>query len=188
MNERETELARMHAAGKSAVGGRIIAKMNALEDKDVTEALYRASGAGVKVTLFVRGFCCLRPGVEGMSENITVTSVVGRFLEHSRIFYFGCGHADPVDGQWFMGSADWMYRNLEQRVEAITPVLDKAARAKLKGIFDVLMGDCRHAWDLKPDGRYVLKSVPASIARGDEDCIERLGTFEYMMREAVKAE
>ena len=186
--EREAELARQHTAGKSPVGGQIIAKMNALEDKDVTEALYRASSAGVKITLFVRGFCCLRPGVPGMSENITVTSVVGRFLEHSRIFFFGSGEADQVDGQWFMGSADWMYRNLEQRVEAITPVLDKAARAKLKGIFDVLSADCRHAWDLKSDGRYVLRGVPATISKSDEDSIERLGTFEHMMREAVKGE
>ena len=181
--ERESELARLHTAGKSAVGGRIIAKMNALEDRDVTAALYAASAAGVKVTLFVRGFCCLRPGVPGLSENITVTSIVGRFLEHSRIFHFGAGKADPVDGLWYLGSADWMYRNLEQRVEAITPVADKSARVRLARIIDVLSSDHRNAWDLAADGRYILRTTPA---QADETSPEVLGTFETLMRDAMR--
>jgi len=186
--ERECEIARQHKAGQSPVGGRIMAKMNALEDSDVTEALYRASRMGVKITLVVRGFCCLRPGVEGLSENITVTSVVGRFLEHSRIFHFGNGQADPIDGLWYMGSADWMYRNLEQRVEAITPVLDRSARAKLKYIFDTISADRRHAWDLRSDGRYTLRTPPVVTSADDENSAEYLGTFEAMMRDTIKTE
>ncbi|MFA7237173.1 MAG: polyphosphate kinase 1, partial [Phycisphaeraceae bacterium] len=100
----------------------IIAKMNSLEHRGICRMLYRASNAGVRIDLIVRGFCCLRPGVKGLSENIRVTSVIGRYLEHSRIFYFRGGAADPIDGEYYIGSADWMYRNLLARVEAITPI------------------------------------------------------------------
>jgi len=178
--EHETELATAHAKGKSPVGGRIIAKMNAMEDKDLMSALYRASQAGVKISLYVRGFCCLRPGVPGLSENITVTSVVGRFLEHSRIFHFGDGKAEAIDGRWYIGSADWMYRNLEQRVESVVPVRDREARLKLVRIFEIMMLDCRNAWDLQPDGRYALREPSPDAA---PDGPETLGTFEAMMRE-----
>src|SRR5678816_709386 len=106
MIEREVE---NHRAGRPA---RIIAKMNALEEKKVCRALYRASQAGIKIDLVVRGFCTLKPGVPGLSENIRVISVIGRFLEHSRIFYFRNGAQDELDGEFYIGSADWMYRNL----------------------------------------------------------------------------
>ncbi len=180
--ERETETARRFAAGKSPVNGRIIAKMNAMADQEVTETLYEASCAGAEVTLFVRGFCCLRPGVKGMSENIRVISVVGRFLEHSRFFHFGAGRADPLMGEWYIASADWMYRNLNNRVEAACPVLDPASRAKLHRIVQAMMADSRKAWDLLPDGTYVQRSPPPGAA---PDSPAVLGTFGTLMREAL---
>lgn len=181
MIQRESELAREHAAGRSPVGGRIVAKMNALEDGTITRALYQASQAGVKIELFVRGFCCLRPGVPGLSENITVTSVVGRFLEHSRVFHFGAGRSEPSEGEWYIGSADWMYRNLEQRVEAVTPITDPSARARMAQIIETMRQDRRHAWVLRPDGRYV-QPVPE---KGSSETA-RMGTFESLMEEACR--
>lgn len=180
--EREIDIAGKHAAGTSPVGGRIFAKMNAIADQDVTEKLYQASCAGVDITLFVRGFCCLRPGVPGMSENIRVISVVGRFLEHSRFFHFGAGQADPLDGDWYIASADWMYRNLNNRVEAACPVFDRAARAKLNRIVNAMMADSRKAWDLRPDGSYVQRTPPADAA---PDSPAVLGTFGVLMRETL---
>ena len=181
--QREIDLARAHAEGRSPVGGRIIAKMNALEDAAVARELYKASQAGVKIELYVRGFCCLRPGVPGLSENITVTSVVGRFLEHSRIFHFGSGQLDPLAGDWYIGSADWMYRNLEQRVEACCPVLDRAGRAKLRRLIDVMAADRRHAWDLQPDGRYAMRHARPDA---DPESPEAAGTFATLMRDAIE--
>jgi polyphosphate kinase len=174
--DREMDLAR------SGVGGRIIAKMNSLEDKKITEKLYQASQAGVKITLIVRGFCCLRPGVPGLSENINVISVVGRFLEHSRIFFFGAGEKDPLDGAWYISSADWMYRNLSARVEAAVPVKDRAARTRLQCLIDVMLADHRAAWDLNPDGTYTQRMPDAACAPDSPQC---LGTFQTLMREAV---
>lgn len=165
-------------AGKAA---RIVAKINSMEDREVTERLYAASQAGVKVTLFVRGFCCLKPGVAGLSENIRVVSVVGRFLEHSRIFHFAGGRADPLDGEWYIGSADWMYRNLSNRVEVAVPVLDEEARRRLQRIFDVMLADQRCAWDMNPDGTYTRRQPGADAA---PDSIQSLGTFEALMLDA----
>ena len=173
--ERETTHAR---AGLPA---RIIAKFNSLVDERTIEALYRASQAGVKIQLFIRGFCCLRPDVPGLSDNIKVTSVVGRFLEHSRVFHFGGGHADPIAGEWFIGSADWMYRNLEQRVEAITPVLDPEARRRLQRMIEVMTVDHRHAWDLLPTGNYTMRQISAGM---EPDSPEAMGTFATLMRDA----
>ncbi len=181
MISREAELARMHAAGRSPVGGRIIAKMNSFADTEVAAALYEASCAGAKITLYVRGFCCLRPGVPGLSENIRVVSVVGRFLEHSRIFHFGAGHEDPLDGEWYIASADWMYRNLNNRVESAAPVQTRAARAKLARILEIMSRDRRGASELLPDGSYIALRPPTDAA---EDSPEILGTFESLMREA----
>ncbi|MBA4039229.1 MAG: polyphosphate kinase 1 [Planctomyces sp.] len=178
---REEHLAREHAAGRAPVGGRVIAKMNALQDIDVTRALYAASQAGAEVDLFVRGFCCLRPGVPGLSERIRVTSVVGRFLEHSRLFHFGAGRQDPMDGEWYIGSADWMFRNLEQRVEAVCPVTDAAARWKLWRLVQVMSGDRRNAWRLGSDGRYTLLTPAGEPEAGGPEAV---GTFETLMREA----
>lgn len=174
MIERETAIAR---AGGT---GRIVAKMNSLEDKAMTERLYEASAAGVKVTLFVRGFCCLRPGVPGLSENIRVLSIVGRFLEHSRVYHFGQGHADPLDGGWYISSADWMYRNLNSRVEVAAPIKERAARARIARIIDVMLADCRDAWEMRPDGSYAPRSPTVDAPAGSP---ESDGTFATLMRE-----
>lgn len=108
----------------------------------------------MKIELIVRGFCTLRPGVEGLSENITVRSVIGRFLEHSRIFYYRNAAPDPVDGEFFIGSADWMYRNLQARVEAVTPILRRPLRERLWLILQTLLNDRRQAWSMDGEGRY----------------------------------
>ncbi|MHC4995879.1 MAG: polyphosphate kinase 1 [Planctomycetota bacterium] len=143
-----------HEAGRPSG---VVAKMNSLEDKHVIAALSNASQAGVPIDLIVRGFCCLRPGVEGLSDNIRVVSVVGRFLEHSRLFHFRNGAEDPVDGEFFIGSADWMYRNLERRVEAITPIEDHALRRRCWQLLDLTLNDRRQSWDMQPDGSYVQR-------------------------------
>ncbi len=131
---------------------RIIAKMNALCDREIIEALYRASQAGVKIDLLVRGICCLRPGRPGLSDNITVRSIVDRFLEHSRIFYFENDGRPDI----FFGSADWMPRNFFQRIEAVFPVEDPALRRRVKEEFlGIPLQDEAKAWRLRPDGDYV---------------------------------
>lgn len=134
--------------------GRIIAKMNQLEDRGIMDALYRASQAGVQIDLIVRGFCCLRPGVPGLSDNIRVRSVVGRFLEHSRIFWFQAGKENPLDSDMYIGSADWMYRNLQTRVEAATPILLPEHRARLWDVIQTCLNDCRQSWQMRGDGTY----------------------------------
>ncbi|MSR33667.1 MAG: polyphosphate kinase 1 [Phycisphaerales bacterium] len=134
--------------------GRIIAKMNQLEDRGIMDALYRASQAGVQIDLIVRGFCCLRPGVPGLSDNIRVRSVVGRFLEHSRIFWFQAGKDNPLHGDMYIGSADWMYRNLQTRVEAATPILLEQHRARLWDVIQTCLNDCRQSWQMRGDGTY----------------------------------
>ena len=151
MIEREVEHRR---AGRPA---RIIAKMNALEEKKVCRALYHASQAGVPVDLIVRGFCTLRPGVPGLSENVRVISVIGRFLEHSRIYYFRNGAGQEADGEFYVGSADWMYRNLLARVEAVVPIQRRPHRERLLEVLCLLLNDQRQAWDMKPDGSYVQR-------------------------------
>lgn len=134
--------------------GRIIAKMNQLEDRGIMDALYRASEAGVQIDLIVRGFCCLRPSMPGLSQNIRIRSIVGRYLEHSRVFWFGAGQENPLDGDFFIGSADWMYRNLQTRVEAATPIRSRDARLELWEILQFCLEDCRSAWQMQPDGTY----------------------------------
>lgn len=139
--------------------GLIQFKMNALEDVDVTRALYRASQAGVKVDLNIRDSCRLRPGIRGLSENVRVVSVVGRFLEHCRVFYFKNGD----DPEYYIGSADCMKRNLESRVEVLTPVENEELREQLRYMLDVQLNDERGAWDMQPDGSYVQRT-PAGEA------------------------
>lgn len=151
MIERERRIAK---AGGHA---HIVAKMNNLQDRPLIEALYAASSDGVKIDLIVRSICCLRPGVPGLSENIRVISVLGRFLEHSRVFYFRNGAETPEKGEIFMGSADWMYRNLSARVEAVVPVEEPALRQRLWEILDLMLRDRRRAWDMQPDGSYVQR-------------------------------
>ncbi|MCG5059449.1 MAG: polyphosphate kinase 1 [Limnoraphis sp. WC205] len=133
--------------------GRIVAKMNSLVDQKIISTLYEASRAGVSIDLIVRGICCLRPGVKGISDNIKVISIVGRFLEHSRIFYFYNGGQEEV----YIGSADWMPRNLDRRVEAITPVEDPEIAKDLQEVLGIMLCDNRQAWDLQPDGEYVRR-------------------------------
>ena len=151
MIEREIE----HCQAGRPAG--IVAKMNQLEDQKVIRTLYKASQAGVPIDLIVRGFCCLRPGVPGLSENIRVISVIGRFLEHARIFWFCNGVEDPLEGEFYLGSADWMYRNLLHRVEAVVPVDDKVGRERLWEILQVQLRDNRQAWEMRPNGTYVQR-------------------------------
>jgi polyphosphate kinase len=137
-------------------GGLIRFKMNALEDADIARALYEASRAGVVVELIVRDSCRVRPGVPGLSETIRVISIVGRFLEHARIYYFRNGG----DGEYFIGSADAMKRNLEYRVEVLAPVESPSLRAELKALLDVQWSDRRSAWEMRADGTYVQRQPP----------------------------
>ncbi len=135
---------------KSGKPARIIAKINSLVDETVIKALYEASNAGVKIDLIVRGICCLRAGIPGMSENITVRSITGRFLEHSRIFYFyNEGHEDV-----YLASADWMPRNLNRRVELLFPIEDPDCRARVMEVLEVELADTVRAHFLAPDGSY----------------------------------
>jgi polyphosphate kinase len=152
---REAENARQ---GKPAS---IVAKMNSLVDAKLIRALYRASGAGVPITLSVRGICCLRPGVPGVSDRISVSSVVGRFLEHSRCFSFGVGEEEEI----YISSADWMPRNFYRRVELMVPVLDEKAKEKIRQeVFEPILKDNSRARDLTEDGEYVRRVPPAGEA------------------------
>jgi polyphosphate kinase len=156
--ERETENA------KAGLPARIVAKMNQLEDPDIIEALVRASQSGVSIDLIIRGFCCLRPGVPGHTENIRVRSIIGRFLEHSRVFHFANGKENPLEGDFFIGSADWMVRNLSKRVEVVTPISVPDHKRKVQEFLDVCLKDQRQAWVLSGDGSYTqLKSDDAPI-------------------------
>ena len=168
----EREIAH-HQAGRPA---RIIAKMNQLEDPAICDALCAASHAGVPIDLIVRGFCCLRPGVPEHTQNIRIISIIGRFLEHARIFHFASGAEDPLDGEFFIGSADWMHRNLSDRVEAIAPVELRALKERLWEILEISLHDQRQAWDMQPDGTYVQRR-PAPDATEEE----RNGTQATLM-------
>ena len=134
-------------------GGQIQFKSNALTDMDVIAALYQASQAGVKVDLIIRDSCLLRPGIPGLSDNVRVVSLVGRFLEHSRIYYF----RNNGQEEYYIGSADLMKRNLDRRVEVITPVESPILRAQLREILTLQLGDRRGAWDMQADGSYVQR-------------------------------
>ncbi len=145
--------ARNARAGKPA---RIIAKMNALLEPSIIDELYKASRAGVKIDLIVRGVCALMPGVPGMSENISVRSIIGRFLEHHRVYYFHAGGEEVL----YLSSADWMDRNLFRRVEVAFPVLDKALKARvIKESLQVHLRDNGSAWIMQPDGNYERKQT-----------------------------
>jgi polyphosphate kinase len=147
--------------------GRIVAKMNSLVDPKIIATLYEASRAGVQIDLIVRGMCCLRPGIPGISENIRVISVVGRFLEHSRIYYFHNQGKEEV----YIGSADWMPRNLDRRVEAIVPVEDPEIVKDLQEILAVMLADNRQAWELQLDGSYIQRH-PADGTK--EQCAQKI--------------
>ncbi len=134
-------------------GGHLRAKMNALVDPAIIALLYEASQAGVVCELLVRGMCSLRPGVEGLSENIRVISVIGRFLEHSRLFLFANGGQREI----YLGSADWMPRNLDRRVEAVVPIVDPGLCDQLEALFTLYVNDNASIWDMQPDGSFVQR-------------------------------
>ncbi len=146
--EREADHAR---AGRPA---RILAKMNALLSPEIVTALYAASQAGVDIDLIVRGICCLRPGIPGLSDRIRVVSIIGRFLEHSRLFYFANGGNE----EFYMGSADWMPRNLERRVEVVVPIEDRGFYRRLTTLLESYLADHRQGWDLGADGVWVQRT------------------------------
>jgi polyphosphate kinase len=157
----------------SATPGLIQLKVNALEDVDVTRALYRASQAGVRVELIVRDTCRLRPGIPGLSDNVRVVSIVGRFLEHGRIYYFRNGGAE----EYFIGSADCMTRNLENRVEVMVPVEDPSLRVELRAVLDSQLAPNRCAWAMRSDGTYTPLALDHSYANCQQfliDLVDRL--------------
>lgn len=142
--------------------GRIIAKMNSLVDTDIIKALYKASMEGVKIDLIIRGICCLKPGIKGVSENIRVRSIIGKYLEHSRLFYFK--NATP---QTYISSADWMPRNLEKRFELMVPIYDDTLSLKLKDLLNLQINDNVLSWDLKSDGTYKKITLDKDIKEID---------------------
>jgi polyphosphate kinase len=173
---REAENAR---AGRPA---RIVAKVNQLEDLPICEALSQASQAGVPIDVIVRGFCCLRPGVPGWTKNVRIRSIVGRFLEHGRVFHFANGEADPLAGDFYVGSADWMDRNLSRRVEAIVPVDARHLRERLWEVLQVQLEDQRNAWQMQPDGSY----VQLHAAKGASDVAHQGSHVTLMKRTKVR--
>jgi polyphosphate kinase len=148
--------------------GLIMAKVNALEDVGMCKALYRASQAGVKILLNVRGICCLRPGVKGLSETIHIRSIVDRFLEHARIYYFANGGHEEI----YLGSADWMKRNLDRRLEILFPIRNASLRQRLMRILDVYFADNVKAKELMPDGKYQAVPQKGDLIRAQEKLYE----------------
>jgi polyphosphate kinase len=143
-------LSLIHNETRQGQNGHIIAKVNSLVDEDVIRALYKASQAGVKIELIVRGICCLKPGIKGVSENIRVISIVGKYLEHPRTFYFKNDAA-----QVYISSADWMPRNLVRRIELLTAIKDDAAQKKIIQILKLQCSDNVLAHELQSDGTYI---------------------------------
>ncbi len=148
MIEREGENA------KNGKPSQIIIKCNNMEEIDIGLALYAASQNGCEIDMIVRGFCCLRPGMVGRSERLRVISIIGRFLEHSRLYYFRNGAVDPLDGEFYMGSADMMHRNLYARVEAIVPILERNLKEKCWEMLQICLKDQRQTWDMNSEGQF----------------------------------
>ena len=168
----------IHNEAKFGTEARIIAKMNSLVDPDVIQALYEASMAGVQIDIIARGICCLRPGIAGVSETIRVKSIVGKYLEHARIFYFK--NAEPTTT--FISSADWMPRNLERRLELMTPIFDKALQQKLFEILQLQLNDNALSWNLGSNGEYT------QAVSGDEKSINNHTILEDYMNKIYKAQ
>jgi polyphosphate kinase len=160
MIQNEIKMARQ---GKPA---QIIAKMNSFEDNAISHALYQASQAGVKIVLIVRGFCSLKPRLKGLSDNIQVISVIGRFLEHSRVFYFRAGATKAEAGNFYIGSADWMHRNLHRRVEVVVPITSDKNKKFIYDYLNVFINDKKQAWDMNEKGQYVRRSTKPSKTKG----------------------
>jgi polyphosphate kinase len=157
LRERMIEMINREAENcRQGKAGRIVAKMNSLVDQEVIQALYQASQAGVEIDLIIRGICCLRPGLPKFSDNIRVISIIGRFLEHSRIFYFHNNGKEEI----YIGSADWMTRNLSRRVEAVTPIESPELFKDLQEILGVMLADNRKAWELQSDGTFIQRKPP----------------------------
>jgi polyphosphate kinase len=144
--------------------GLIMAKVNSLEDRGICQALYAASQAGVEIRLNVRGICCLKPGVKGLSERISVRSIVDRYLEHARIFYFANGGHEEI----YFSSADWMRRNLDRRLELLFPIRDPKIRRRLVGILKTYFKDNVKAWELLADGTYRRVARKGRAVRAQE--------------------
>ena len=158
---------------------RILWKVNALVDPEVIEALYEASAAGVKIDLIVRGVCCLRPGVKGMSENISVSSVIGRFLEHSRIYWF----ENDKDPEVYIGSADVMRRNLDRRVEVLAPVLDESLKAHIRThILETSLGDTEKSWRLNSLGSYTKEKKKGAVELDSQEWFMQHPSSRYCFR------
>tara|TARA_Y100001968_G_scaffold137806_1_gene125989 strand:+ start:49 stop:1734 length:1686 start_codon:yes stop_codon:yes gene_type:complete len=149
--------------------GKIIAKMNSLVDPEIIELLYLASQTGVEINLIIRGICCLYPQKKHLSENIKVISIIGHFLEHSRIFWF-CNNDNP---EVFIGSADWMRRNLDRRIEAVTPVEDKKLKIQLYNLLQTYLNDNYYSWIMKENGSYEKHSISSSKNRSQIDLIRK---------------
>jgi len=179
-----TKIERETALHRESGGGVIQFKINALEDGDIVKALYLASQAGVTIDLIVRDTCRLRPGIAGLSETIRVVSIVGRFLEHSRIYYFRNGGAE----EYFISSADAMKRNLEARVEVLCPVETPALAREIRAILDVHLQDSSSAWDMQPDGSYIQQRSADPDAAGGSHCrlIEHAEKRVELHRKRVK--
>jgi polyphosphate kinase len=149
-------------------GGSIKAKMNSLVDPGIVALLYEASQAGVKIQLVVRGMCSLYPGLEGISDNINVVSIIGRFLEHSRIFWFNNGGLPEV----FIGSADLMPRNLDRRVEAVAPVEEPELRTQLERLLERYLTDNKGAWDMQSDGNFIQRYPDGEVRDSQQQLID----------------
>jgi polyphosphate kinase len=170
LHERLLELIRRETRNAESGGtGHIIDKINALVEPQLIRALYEASDAGVLVDLIVRGICCLRPGIPGISENIRVRSIIGRFLEHTRCYYFHNGGSEEL----YCASADWMDRNMFRRIELMFPVLDTRLKRRLIADLDTYLADNTQAWELQPNGEYLPLSSGGDEAIGAQSALLR---------------
>jgi polyphosphate kinase len=167
------------AAGRPA---HITLKLNAIVDTPVIEALYRAASAGVDIDLIVRGACSIQPGIPGISERVRVRSIIGEFLEHSRIW----GFANGGDQEWYIGSADLMDRNLDRRVEAVVPVEDSDAKARIAEIVELMLSDDRRSWQLQPDATWI-RTETLQGSPGTVDTFETLKEWALMSAHAASA-
>ena len=169
-------LSLIHNETRQGENGHIIAKINSLVDEDVIRALYKASQAGVKVDLIVRGICCLKPGIEGVSENIRVISILGKYLEHPRTFYF----KNDATGV-YISSADWMPRNLVRRIELLTAIKDKTAQSKILQILQLQCTDNTLSHELQSDGSYI------KVKTEEENIIHNHNHMEEYVNHIFKA-